>query len=310
MKKFILHIIILCIAFSVSVIYILSFADGHSDAFYLKFTSSKKTNLILGTSKAAQGIQPDILKSVIDNDFYNYAFALNSSPYGKVYLSSIKNKLYTQDTSQTFIIAIDPWSISSLTTNPNDTLNFRENKSYLKAIPNTNRKVNYQYLCSFFTESYYKILSRKSTAFLHNNGWLEVTLNEDSLKIQRRIEFTINDYRDKLKDYNFSTVRYSYLIRTIEYLNKYGKVYLIRLPVHHDLMEIEKQIIPNFNEEIQSAIDVAEAYLDLSSYNSQFKYTDGVHLNTESGKDVSVLIANWIESNTKKNLDNPVLQDR
>jgi hypothetical protein len=193
MKKFILHILILSIAITTSILVIFSFADGHSDAFYLKFTSSKKSNLILGTSKAAQGIQPDILKSICNDEFYNYAFAIYSSPYGKVYLNSIKNKLDTQNTNQTFILAVDTWSISSLTKNPNDTLNFRENNSCVKGITNPNQKVNYQYLINFFDESYYKILRRKSTAFLHNNGWLEVTLNEDSLSIQRRMEFTITE---------------------------------------------------------------------------------------------------------------------
>jgi hypothetical protein len=296
MKKFIFHIVILFIAVSTSILIIFSFADGHADAFYLKFTSSKKTNLILGTSKAAQGIQPDILISICDDEFYNYAFAINSSPYGKVYLNSIKNKLYTSDTTQTFVLCVDTWSISAITINPNDTLNFRENNSYLSGISNPNQKVNYQYLTNYFDESYYKILRRKSTAFLHDNGWLEVDLKEDSVSIARRTASTIKGYRDNIEEYNFSPVRYSYLLKTIEYLDKYGKVYLVRLPVHPDLMSVENEIVQNFNAEIQSAINKSEGYFDMSLYNSNFEYTDGVHLNKESGKEVSILIANWIKS--------------
>ena len=71
MKKFIGHIIILGLAIAASIGFIFSKADGYSDAFYLKFTSSKKSNLILGTSKAAQGLQPDVLMNINKEDFFN-----------------------------------------------------------------------------------------------------------------------------------------------------------------------------------------------------------------------------------------------
>jgi len=77
MKKFIGHIFILGIITIASIGFILSKADGNADAFYSKFTSTKKTNLILGTSKAAQGLQPQILTKTAKKEFYNYAFAMS-----------------------------------------------------------------------------------------------------------------------------------------------------------------------------------------------------------------------------------------
>ena len=295
MKKFLGHIAILGLALAISIGFVFSKADGYSDAFYLKFTSSKQSNLILGNSKAAQGLQPNILKQNFQKkEFYNYAFAMYSSPYGKAYYESIQKKLNTDNTDQTFILTIDPWSLCSTTKDPNDSLNFRDNNSYLAAISNPNQKINYQYLFKYFDESYYKMLTKNPTAFLHDNGWLEVTLPIDQQSMERRTGFTLNSYKDKMENYNFSSLRYTYLLKTIEYLKKYGQVYLVRLPVHQELMEIENQLMPNFDQDIQLAIDLSGGYLDMSSNNGIYEYTDGVHLTKESGRLVSEKIGEWM----------------
>jgi len=275
--------------------FIFSRADGNADAFYLKFTSTKKSNLIIGTSKAAQGLQPEILTKTTQKEFFNYAFAMYASPYGEAYLQSIKNKLNTEINNQTFILVVDPWSLSSLTNDPNDSINFRENTSYIHAISNPNQKINYQYLINYFDESYYKILTKNHTAFLHDNGWLEVTLPIDSFSVERRRSFTIAGYAEKIANYKFSKIRFQFLLKTISYLKKYGRVHLVRLPVHPDLMQLENQLMPNFDRDIQVAIDQAAGYYDMSQEHANFQYTDGVHLTKTSGQEVSGRIGEWLK---------------
>jgi len=294
MKKFILHIVILGLVVAASIGYIFSKADGYSDPFYLKFTSTKKSNLILGTSKAAQGLQPNVLKDSHGKDFFNYAFALNSSPYGKAYFQSIQNKINIKNTNQNFILSVDPWSLSSTTDLPNDSLNFRENKSYIGKINDPNQSINYHYLFNYFDESYYKLLKKNSVAFLDDNGWLSVNLPDDSLSVTRRRKFTISGYKDKVTNYHFSPIRYQYFLKTIGFLKKFGKVFLVRLPVHSTLMDLENQIMPNFNQDIHSATELSAGYLDLSNKNANFQYTDGVHLTKISGKEVSRQIGEWM----------------
>jgi len=291
MKRFIIHTALFCTVLLGTFAYILSRADGYSGAFYMKISSPKKTNLILGTSKAAQGIQPQILKEILHKNFYNYAFAIFASPYGETYLKSIESKLDTQKKDNIFILTVDPWSISSVTKSPNDSLNFREKESFLNEIKNVTQYPNFKYLIKFYDEKYYNILSKNSSAFLHNNGWLEVYLDEDKNSINRRTEFTLNDYKNKVEKYHFSEKRLSYLINTINYLNAYGVVYLVRLPVHPDLMEIEESVINDFNKVISPAISKSEMYIDLTKYNSELQYTDGVHLNKKSGEKITKLIA-------------------
>lgn len=294
MRKFTISFIILFICVTSSILYLFSLTNGYSDPFYLKLTSPKQNNLILGNSKTAQGIQPSVLEKELNVKFYNYSFSFYASPFGSTYLTSIKAKLDTAKRNNTFILTIDAWSICSLTKNPNDTINFRERKSFLHTIKNINKSPNYKYLFKNFDGNYYKILSKNSPAFLHNDGWLEVNLDSDPEKIERRTAFTMKGYNEKLKFYNYSRNRYTYLIKTIDYLNKYGKVYLVKLPIHPDLNEIEITLLPNFNNIIQTAIDKSSGYFDMESFNSKCSYTDGVHLNKESGRKVSAEIANWI----------------
>ena len=161
-------------------------------------------------------------------------------------------------------------------------------------IKNPNQSINYQYLFNYFDESYYKLLKKNSVAFLHENGWLEVNLPNDSFSVDRRRKFTISGYEKKVNNYHFSDIRFQYLLKTINFLKRYGKVYLVRLPVHSSLTSLENQIMPDFNQDIRSAINLSAGYLDLSPVNNNQNYTDGVHLTKNSGHEVSEMIGEWI----------------
>lgn len=86
MKSRFLHkIIIFSIPLIVIFAIVLGQADGYTDPFYIRFTTPKQNNLILGTSRAAQGLQPDVFKDILETDVYNYAFTVTHSPYGPTY---------------------------------------------------------------------------------------------------------------------------------------------------------------------------------------------------------------------------------
>jgi hypothetical protein len=95
-------------------------------------------------------------------------------------------------------------------------------------------------------------------------------------------------------------VRLNYLIQTINFLKDYGKVYVVRLPVSPQMFLIEQELMPNFNDVIHPAIISANGYFDLTSDNHLCQFTDGNHLWKESGKQVSVKIAEWIKSEALK----------
>lgn len=295
MKKFIIKIIIFSIIGLTLVLSMCYKIDGYSDSFYVKFTTQRQTSLLLGTSRAAQGLQPSVFESVLNKRFFNYAFSVFHSPYGKTYLNSIQKKL---DTTRNgiFVLAVDPWSLSSLTKNPEDSLSFRETNLALKKTNFVNIKPNLFYLMNNRNERFYDlIIDKQSTSFLHEDGWLEINLPIDSLKFDENVEKKIEKYkRDMLPKAQFSQTRYNYLKQTINFLNRYGDVYLVRLPIHQRMMNLDSILMPHFNENIKEAIQLSGGYLDLTPLNSNFYYTDGNHLHKTSGKIVSEIIANWV----------------
>ena len=302
MSKFIIKIVLFSSFLIVSFLWVLSKADGFTDPFYLRFTSPRQSSLILGTSRAAQDINPKILNQLLFKDIYNYAFTVAHSPYGPTYLKSIKKKIDTNTTDGVFIVTIDPWSISSWTPKPNDSLSFRELERCLGNTNFVNMNPNFFYLIHNWQEKYINILTEKdSISFLHSDGWLEITIDMDSLKVNNRLEIKEKEYReDYFIQAKFSKLRLQYLIKTIRFLYDYGDVYLVRLPIHPKIMEVENDFMPDFNIKIKDAVSMSSGYLDLSSMNNEFIYTDGNHLYKDSGIRVSELIGQWILNQKQK----------
>ena len=296
MSKFIIKTLVFSFIILVIFLLICSKADGYTDPYYVRFTTPKQNSLILGTSRAAQGLQPKIFNAILNEKISNYSFTMAHSPFGATYLNSIKKKVNPNAKNGTFIIAIDPWSLSSFTEMPEDSLSFRELKLALNHTPLVNVNPNVFYLMNSFNKKYYKILAHKKTRmFLHKDGWLEVNIKLDSTDFLKTIADKEKMYREQILPIaQFSKTRFSYLKQTINFLKDHGDVYLVRLPIHPKIMEIENELMPNFNNDVKEAIALTSGYLDLTHKNYDFNYTDGNHLHKASGKIVSEIMASWI----------------
>ena len=274
-------------------------ADGYTDPFYLRFSSKKQQNLIIGSSRAAQGIQPETLKSITNKKFYNYSFSNLHSPFGETYLNAIKYKLNKRSKEQIFIICINPWTLSSICDNPENESEFRELKAELASTMFFNLKPNFFYLLKNYPKSFYQLLIKDKHMYLHKNGWLEINIEMDSTSLNNRLNDKIIMYQEHSLNFTFSSTRNNYLLNTISYLKEYGKVYLIRLPIHNKIMKIESHTFPYFEDSIKNSIEISNGYLDLTNLNSKFTYTDGNHLSEKSGEKVSKIIGNWILKSQK-----------
>jgi hypothetical protein len=273
--------------------------DGYTDPFYLRFTTPKQTSLILGTSRAAQGVEPSVINSLLQrSDIYNYAFTIAHSPYGPTYYNSIKSKLREDTKNGIFIVTVDPWSVSGPIKNPNDSTNFPESKLALGKTIEVNMKPNIFYLVHSYDKSFYKLFSEDTSGgiFLHNDGWLEITTSMDSQLISERIEAKVEDYsQNMLPNYKFSELRMNYLIKTIALLHSHGQVFLVRLPVSPQMLSIEDKFMPDFDFKIDSiSLNMNVPYKNFKSSVKEFKYVDGNHLYKASGRNVSKQIGTWI----------------
>lgn len=305
MKKFIINSIFFASLIITVLLILFSMADGYADPFYMRFTSPKQTSLILGTSRAAQGIQPQVLNTLLSRkDFFNYSFTLGHSRYGPNYLELIKRKLDTQSKQSVFIVTVDPWSISNTDKESDDISKFKEigdvetSNMYF-----VNMNPNYYYLLFKYNDSYIHLVRKTNPdIFLHVDGWLEITCRMDSVSVRKRLDEKINNYRTvNLKKYKFSNIRYKYLIKTINYLKNYGTVYLVRLPIHPLMMDIENELMPEFNEYVKKICDSEDVnYFNMTYLNDICSYTDGNHLYKDSGREVTERLAEWVIQQDKQ----------
>jgi len=297
MKRFILQSVIFTLLVMFSALLIFLQADGYSDPYYLRFTSPRQNSLILGNSRAAQGIRPDVLNHELQrDDLYNYSFTLATSPYGQVYLESIKKKLNTTSNAGIFILAVDPWSVS-IQLERNQT--YPDKNSILASTSVVDLDPNVIYLIRNYDKPYYHLLiDRKSSLHLHEDGWLEVSVKTDSASVEKRMKPKLSDYMKFISTREISEFRLAYLRETIRYLKSKGQVYLVRLPVHPKMMEIEREFAPTFVQLTEKlAKENMVRFFDLTYLNSQVRYTDGNHLERESAAVVSKVIADSIRLN-------------
>lgn len=305
MKKFLLQSTLFSIASIIPIYFVLSKANGYTDPYYLRFTTPQQKSLILGTSRSAQAIRPDVLNKILSRkDLYNFSFTVASSSYGPVYFNTIKKKLLNTSHDGIFIVAVDPWSISNMCNPPDEISKFPENNMALGKTYFMNLNPNIQYLLDNYDKSFFNLLSsKKGDLYLHEDGWLEITMNLDSLTREKRLIAKVKEYKEEhLKKYKYSSVRMFYLKETIKYLKEHGKVFIVRLPIHPKMQEIEDVLMNDFNEKMQNvSTELNVNYLDMTNENEQYEYSDGTHIYKPASEKVSKKIGEWILNNKSNN---------
>jgi hypothetical protein len=278
--------------------------NGYTDNFYLKVSSPKQESLILGNSRALQGINPVKMDSVLDdNSFFNFAFTMAHSPYGKVYLKAIKQKIENESSNNIYIVTIDPWSISSKIENFENENLFRENDLFLNQIDSYSSYPNLEYIFNYIdTKDVLIGIARNHNLvghsfFLNKRGWLKIEIPMDSLSIEKRTSSKLNTYRGYIDKYKLSTIRLKYLIETVKFLKGKGDVYLVRLPISPEMIRIENDFEPKFDSIIDGLSEYMQVpYFNCSNLSSDYKFTDGNHLYHESSNTFSKDLANMIRN--------------
>ncbi len=297
MKKFLKLSILLFSSVIFAILIVFSLVDGYDDPFYLRFTSPKQSSLILGSSRSAQGIRPDALNTILNrDDIYNYSFTNFHSPFGKVYFESIKNKLAQNSVNSIFIISVSPYSISNKEGVDLNNYQFREEKSILNDTP-VNKYPNFNYLLKHYDRQYYTIFLKNEKMRLHKDGWLEINIPMDYNSVKNRTEKKIAFKAKDIQKWKFSSYRLDFLSKTINYLKKYGKVFLVRAPIAQGMQNIENIIMADFEDKMnQLSTDSGVEYISFVKDSKDFNYTDGNHLDKESAYVFSKQIAKWIKS--------------
>jgi len=302
MKKFLIKLSPYVLGLLVIHFFWSTFADGNTDGDYRRFTGNNPNNMIIGDSRSAQGIVPQILDENINNhQFFNFSFNIVASPFGSVYLEAIKRRLDPKTKNGIFIVSVNPWSISS-TRNTENVEEFPEEElSSLRNMHFYDLNVNYEYLIKNYNKSWYFLYrdserqGLRSNSYLHQDGWLEVTVDMDSTEVKKRMVSKIEDYQGYAKAKKISPKRIEALKETIRFLQKHGRVYLVRLPASKNIVEIEKKTFPDSDilfKNIASEFNIK--YFNFIDDNSDYQYTDGNHLYKDSSKILTKKIADSI----------------
>ncbi len=261
---------------------------GYIDYFYNKFTTPKASSLILGDSRSFQGLQPKVINEQLkDCNFklpiFNYSFTIAQITYDSLYLSSIKRKLDTTKTNGLFVLSVHPYVLSER----NGGTDFSDAPPHNMYFVDKNP--NFEYLIRNLDYFHFRGVFRKSSK-THKDGWLEETNLPDNTRILAEWkENQENLYSKFSKEWMKSKDKLNSLEEIMCYLSQFGNVFLVRMPVDIEILNIENAYWPDFNaciEEISANNQIP--YLDFSNVNNRYSTYDGVHIDKFSGVDFAI----------------------
>ena len=286
------------------------YAGGKTDAYYLRFTGQSKRSMIIGTSRASQGMVPSQFDPLIqsagfEGPMYNFAFTSLTSPFGEVYLNKIQQKLDPSVKNGLFIVTVEPYSICIAPTDSTGRkAKLPELSGALYTTHYANVTPNYEYLLHNYTNGWGHLFLEHfnltvNEMDLQHDGWLKVDVAMDSISIAKRAKGKISNHRKSVGQYVLSPMRVEYLEKTIAYLQQHGKVFMVRLPVSQPIYDIELDILPEFSDVmIRTAEKMNIPYNDMNGAKELYQYKDGHHIGRESAYLCSDSVARWMASYT------------
>jgi len=272
-----------------------NFSQGFIDYHYTKITGEGKS-LVIGTSRASQGIIPNMViqGSNYDGPMLNFAFTTYNSPYDEGYYYAIEKKLNPSVKNGIFILEIDPLAIADN----------KKDKSPSKLLSQQwifHGNPNYEYLYRNINPFYTLILRNNESnpnCIPNKDGWLKIILSEDSVQARERGISKLNTLEQTLPSYKISPRKIAWLEKTISLLKQHGKVILIRIPAWKPIIDAENK---NFTALNQIVLKICKSYnvryFDFTPFSQKYKYIDGNHLDGTSVKLFSKELNRLILSN-------------
>jgi hypothetical protein len=286
---------------------------GNREPYYVRFTTPRRPSLILGTSRGAQGLVPSELEFVFGNriaePILNFSFTASHSRWGPSYYDAFMQKLKRVEKPGLFILEVSPISLvidkmqhrtfgAQYSTNDREDLLPEANKGLLNCLNFFNLNPNLDYVRCRHSRSLYSLLytplkDRDPAYHLHEDGWLEVSLDKLSTPATR--EERAVKHRELLESTRWSQVREDWLRKSVRELNRFGRVFLVRLPTDKNIADVEHSEYPEFDKKME---DIAQSegarYINYMEISLPVTTTDGSHLYRESSRRVSADLAHRI----------------
>jgi hypothetical protein len=260
------------------------------EGYYGKLSAPRCPSLILGSSRAHQGLIPQVFSASalsFDRPIENFAFNADDSPYGAPYLRAIQQKLAESSTQGLFILDVNFMNLSD---DSKDVDGFIEKMHFFTLRP------NYEYLLRFYTAPYYTVIVRalrQGQARLHPDGWMEV----DGTADKQLVESLLESYREQLSIVKLSPQRMAYLEQIILFLRAHGRVVLVRMPAGSRRRAMEDVQAPGLSSLLQSVARRTHcSYFDFWDASPEYRTRDESHLTKESAEQFSRALLAKIQS--------------
>src|SRR5690606_31155919 len=189
MKNLILKSVFFCSLLAGSYLFLVDkLSEGHVDMNYPKFTQ-EAGSLIIGLSRADQGIDPEILESHFLSPGFNgplINFASNQSYFGETYLNAIKKKLNADPGKRIFIVAVSPGSFSGPVGFGAKGIETMDKNTPIGKTKDFTSNPNYSYIMNCYGNGLYTALINErgwENLTSHANGWNEISLESKSSPI-------------------------------------------------------------------------------------------------------------------------------
>lgn len=313
MIRFIGKLLILGSMMGISYLFLVDkLSQGPVDMYYSKFTQQGE-NLILGLSRADQGIVPSILEEELKSEFLadDYVnFASNQSFYGEVYLNAVKEKIDPDIENGLFILSVSPGSFTGPKKSGEKEIVKMDTYSIMGKTDDFSSNPNYEYIMNCYGEPLYNALFKNiswENLISHDDGWNEVRMVSGQMNIDSQdIDFwktqNLSFYNRKLRTENPKAHREKSFELTIKFLKKHGLIFMVRLPADADIIALENENWVNFNQQMEGiAREHHIHYLDYSEGFEGFKTYDGSHMPSESARIFTRLLATDIKAIISEN---------
>lgn len=311
MKKSLLKLILFSILPLLVLGYAVFFLAKNSDDFYRRFTSPQQNSFILGSSRAAL-MEPAIIDSILHPRFpniglYNYSFTWAHSPYGPKYLESIEKKIKPETKDGVFIVTVEPTALMVDKKKPDSPEFYIENDKSVAKTSMVAINPNIEYLFESYEPSITHELNKKiilpknivGVPVIMDNGryYLRIIKKTAPEKQKMYNKKNMRLLQERVDGLKISENRILYLEKTIEFLNRHGKVIVIRMPVNKEPYSIEDKAFPDFDNRMKEVASKTKvSYINYNERKNQYQWLDEVHLDEKSVEAFSAAVAKDILS--------------
>ena len=298
MKKLLLKILLLMVILVLPYCGFQYWIVTKFDRIYFMLTH-KSESVITGLSRAKM-ISPYVLQEelLLKSMPQNLAYSSSVTPYGAYYFSFLKKKLIKSKTGSIHIVCVSPFSIMDRV---GAWENGREANQVIYNSKFVNSSPNIEYLwkpsATILLEYRKSLLSRDIKLTPHKNGWVEIVLGPKFEK----------NKTDMNREFIYNSERNDYLKQTIDFLKTTGKIYMVRMPISKEMVQMEDALFPDFNEMMQViANDQDVQYFDYSNTSHLYEFQDvpGHHLDAMNAqkftKTLAIDIKQHIDSSHSK----------